>query len=412
MGRLLDLVYGLGLAVASPWLVWGRGGKGPVDWAGRFGKGAVIPRVEGQRRVLIHAVSLGEVNLIRLLVKKLEGHESGLDVVVAATTNTGFDRAVKLFGAERVLRYPFDFTWAVDRLLDRVRPEVVVAVELEVWPNLVERCRRRGVPVAVVNGRLSDKSIRGYRRLRWLLRKTFAQLAAVGAQTQTYADRFVEMGVPAERVSVLDTMKWDTAEVAEQVEGADELAQEIGLDHSQPVVVLGSTGVGEERPLVEAIRGVAGGVQIMVVPRKPERFDEVAKELGDVRRRSKGETLGDGGVYLLDTLGELRRAYALADVVVVGRSFNGWGGSDPIEPVALGKPTIIGPDHQNFLESVTVLREGDGIREIGSVEGAGAAVAKLLGDPTRARAMAEAGRGVILSRQGATDRYVALIVSL
>ncbi len=431
---MLDLAYGLGLVAASPWLLLGRRGKGPMDWDGRFGRGVSIPKAEGRQRVLIHAVSLGEVNLIRLLVERLSRDH---DVVVAATTNTGLDRAVSLFGAERVVRYPFDFTWAVARVLDRVRPDVVVTAELEVWPNLVQGCRKRGIPVAVVNGRLSDKSIRGYRRLRWLLKGTFGKLAGVGAQTRAYADRFIEMGVPAERVVVLDTMKWDTAEVAEKVEGAKELRAAMGLDRSRPVVVLGSTGVDEEVALAEAIRRACGEVQIVVVPRKPERFEEVAWALADagweVVQRSRvdggrtddrgvkrsaeafgieGEAHAMGTIYLLDTLGELRKAYALADVVVVGRSFNGWGGSDPIEPVALGRPVVMGPDHRNFLEVVEALVDAGGLKLADDVEAAGREVAGLLGDQAARAAMAAAGRGVILSRQGATERHALVIERL
>lgn len=418
MGRFLDAVYGIGLVLASPGLLGDRGGKGPVDWRGRFGKAPetgerLRARAGGKKRVLIHAVSLGEVNLVRLMVERLEASSVGIEVVVASTTNTGFDRAVKLFGPERVVRYPFDFTWAVDRLLDRVKPDVVVTAELEVWPNLIERCEARGIPVAVVNGRLSAKSFGGYRRMRWALDKTFGALAAVGTQTGAYAERFIAMGVPAERVSVLDTMKWDTAEVADRVEGADELAAEMGLDPSRPVVVLGSTGVDEEKGLVEAVRTSAGeGVQVIVVPRKPERFDEVAQALGDAGRRSRREQIGQSGVFLLDTLGELRKAYVLADVVVVGRSFNGWGGSDPIEPVALGKAVVMGADHQNFQEVVEALVEGEGMRVVRSRVEAGREVASLLKDRDRAAVMAEAGRRVILSRQGATSRHVAMIEAL
>ncbi|QDU72494.1 3-deoxy-D-manno-octulosonic acid transferase [Mucisphaera calidilacus] len=408
MGLLLDAVYGMGLLVASPKLLGGRKGKGPFDWSGRMGKGHRLPDKTG-KRVLIHAVSLGEVNLIRMLVDQLEAHQ--IDVVVASTTNTGYDRAVRLFGSERVVRYPFDFTWAVERVLDRVNPDLVVTAELEVWPNLIERCHRRGIGVAVVNGRLSAPSFRGYQKLRFALRQSFARLAAVGAQTQAYADRFVAMGVPPERVSVLDTMKWDTANVADHVAGADELASELGLDRSRPIVVLGSTGVDEERVLVDAIQLAKPGVQIVIVPRKPERFDEVAEQFPGVVRRSTGEP-GQGPLYLLDTLGELRRAYAFADVVVVGRSFNGWGGSDPIEPVAIGKLVVMGPDVHNFQEVVDALVECDGMRVVPSPAEAGRVVAEWLAVPESSAAMADAGRRVILSRQGATSRYVAMIQAL
>lgn len=399
-----DLIYAAAAVAASP--VWAprmlRTGKWRTDWPSRFGRGETLPRTG--RTLLIHAVSVGEVNAIRALVDHLAQRAPDLRIVIATTTDTGLARATQLY-AERhaVVRYPLDFTGSVRRFLDRVQPDVVALTELEVWPNFVAHCARRSVPVCVINGRLSAHSFKGYRKIRPLLRSTFARLSAAAVQSEAYAERFRALGVPPERVRVLDTMKWDTAHVADTVDGADELAADMGIDRGRPLVVAGSTGPGEERLLIDACPPEA---QLLLVPRKPERFDEVAQLVpGIVRRTAKR---GDGGrIFLLDTMGELRKAYALASVVVVGRSFVKLGGSDPIEPIALGKPVIIGPHHANFADVVEAFRQRDGIVVI---DQPGEAIAALLADADRAARLANAGREVILSRQGATRRHADLLL--
>jgi 3-deoxy-D-manno-octulosonic-acid transferase len=424
MGKALDIAYALGAVVSSP--VWGysllRTGKWRTDWRGRFGVGvgevmerrggSAKPQAAGRggKTLLIHAVSVGEVSLVRNLVGYFEENEPGVRVVICTTTNTGFTRATALYGERHwVVRFPFDFSGAVGRFLDAVRPDAVALTELEVWPNFMQACGKRGIPVAVINGRLSERSFKGYRRFRRLLCGMFASLSAVGAQTEAYAGRFIEMGVRAERVRVLDTMKWDAAKIVDHVDGAGELAKEMGIDRGRPLIVAGSTGVGEEKMLIESC---PGDVQLMLVPRKPERFEAVAGLSSQMVRRTKpGEAASGGRLFLLDTMGELAKAYALADVVIVGRSFNGWGGSDPIEPVALGKATVIGPDYHNFADAVSALEAGTGGGLI-VTDRPGEVVAGLLGDPGRRVELAKRGREVILSRQGATRRHADMLMGL
>ncbi len=423
MGIGRDILYAVGLAAASP--VWAtamlRTGKWRTDWAGRFGRAE--PRAEAEsaaargRTLLICAVSVGEVNAIRDLVRELEA-DPGLRLVIATTTNTGIARATALF-AERheVVRYPLDFTFAVGRFLDAIRPDAVALVELEVWPNFVDACEARGVPVAVINGRISDRSFPRYRKVRGLLRGTFGKLAAAAMQTPTYAERMVELGVPRERVHVLDTMKWDTAEVADDVPGSDELARAMGIDRSRPVVVAGSTAPGEERLLIEGRLQWPEGTQLVLVPRKPEWFPlarDVVRARGErIVLRSEGydaaSSPGRPELFLLDTIGELRKAYALADVVVVGRSFVKLYGSDMMEPIALGKPTVVGPHYADFRDTVEALVAAGGIVV---TDDPGPAVARLLADGAAAGELARRGRDVILSRQGSTRRHAELLRGL
>ncbi|MCC6580879.1 MAG: hypothetical protein IT440_10600 [Phycisphaeraceae bacterium] len=408
MSLTRDAVYAAAALATSPvwaWKLW-RTGKWKTDWPSRFGHAPAIPH--DKPTLLLHAVSVGEVNAIRQLVKLLHEQTSGSwRIVVSTTTDTGLARAKQCFEPQHtVVRYPLDFTRGVRRFLDAIQPDLVALVELEVWPNFVEQCSLRGIPVCVVNGRLSQRSFKGYRKIAPLIRSTFARLSLAAVQSRDIAERFIAVGVPRDRVTVADTMKWDTAQVADEVPGSEQLAAEMGIDRSKPLIVAGSTGPGEEAML---IRDCPAEAQLMLVPRKPERFEEVAAlDAGMVRRTQPGK-VKPGRLFLLDTMGELRKAYALADVVIVGRSFLGLYGSDMMEPIALGKPTIIGPCHSDFADIMEALAAGRGIEVTNSP---GETVRRLLADRTAAGDMARRGRDVILSRQGATQRHADLLCKL
>jgi len=407
LGALIDIAYVLAAAVTSPiwsWRMW-RTGKLRTDWSARFGE--VQPPLASRgarRRVLVHAVSVGEVNAVRALVAALASEH---EVVVSATTDTGFARAMSVFAPElRVVRYPFDISSAVRTFLNAVRPDAVLLCELEVWPNFTGACAERGIPVAVVNGRLSARSFRRYVRARALLHPMFRRLAAVGAQESAYADRFAQMGVPHERITVTGTMKWDTAEVADTVPGSDELARELGIDRSRALIVAGSTAPDEHALLHAA---TPPGVQLLCAPRKPEWFDRAADELpGCVRRSGRGSPARAGSDrFLLDSIGELRRAYACADIVVIGRTFGTLHGSDMMEPAALGRCIVSGPRTDDFAATADALRAGGGIVDA-TRESLASDLAALVADPQRRASMGASARAVVRAHQGATARTVAL----
>lgn len=423
MGIGYDMGYAAAVVLASP--VWGcrmlRRGKWRTDWPARLGRCAPVTP-DGRAVVLLHAVSVGEVNAIQKLVETLDQRARGaLRLVISVTTDTGIARAKQLFEPRHsVVRFPLDFGRCVGRFLDAVKPDLVALTELEVWPNFVGQCQRRGVPVCVINGRLSARSHRWYRAVAALVRPAFSRLTVVAAQTQQYAQRFAGLGVPADRVRVLDSMKWDAAAPGvegalrsrgENVPGAMELARAMGIDLARPIVVAGSTGPGEEKMLIETCPTDA---QLVLVPRKPERFEEVAGLVPGIVRRSRcpdgSEAPGGAArVFLVDTMGELLKAYDLADVAVVGRSFLGLYGSNPMEPVALGRPTVIGPFHSDFSEIVETLAAGGGIAV---TDQPGRAVAELLSDRAKAGDLATRGRSIILSRRGATDRHAEMLLGL
>ncbi|MCC6285883.1 MAG: 3-deoxy-D-manno-octulosonic acid transferase [Phycisphaerales bacterium] len=404
--NLLDLAY-LPLAlITAPF--WAR--KDRQDWPARFGKGDALP-TPVRPRVLLHAVSVGEVSALRTLVPLLTPR---CEVVIAAGTDTGIARARDLFGGScEVVRYPVDFSWCVRRLLGRVRPDAVGLVELELWPNFLRACRRRGIPVAVINGRLSARSFKGYRRARPLLRPMFRSLAIACVQDETYARRFSAMGVPPERVRITGTMKWDAASLDVPSGAAQALGAELGIDPARPLIVAGSTGEGEEALVHEAVVvACPPGTQLLCAPRKPERFDEAAASLPGCFRRSARTPAPPGATrFLLDTIGELRLAYALADVVVMGRSFGDLHGSDPIEPGAFGKPVLIGPAFGDFENSVGPLREAGALRVVSATD-LPRALAELLADPASARAMGERGCACVRANQGASARHTDVLAGL
>ncbi len=412
LSRVLDAGYLVAAAVTAP--IWMRKARG--DWPARFGKGDPLPEDKPGQRVLVHAVSVGEVNALRTLVPLLAER---VDVVVSVGTDTGIARARSLYSEiATVVRYPLDASWAVRRFLDRVRPDAVLLVELELWPNFIRACGRRGVPIGVINGRLSARSFKGYRKARFAVGGMFRSLAFAAVQDEEYAQRFEAMGVPASRVLVTGSMKWDIACAgagvpAEMAVEAEALASAMGIDRSRPVVVAGSTGPGEEALLAGALAGAAGGdVQLVCAPRKPERFDEAAAAMPGCVRRSTGQRAEAGAShYLLDTIGELRSAYALADVVVVGRSFFDMHGSDPIEPASLGKAVVIGPAVGDFTSVVATLESGGGLVRADR-DSIGGVVAGLLADVARRDRLAAAAVACVRAQQGASARHAELAMGL
>ena len=443
-------------------------GKNRRGWAERFGGVRSFDR--DKPRIWLHAVSLGEVNCTPQLVSQLKEERPDYEIVVSTTTDTGFARAVQLYGRENVFRFPLDFSVVVSRVLERINPQAIVLVELEVWYNLVRMATRRGVPVVVVNGRLTERSAKRFRYIHALCRPMFSDLKWVGAQDEAIAARFQNLGVDPQRVEVTSSLKWDTAIVADHIEGEDELAAAMDINRKRPLWVCGSTGPGEEAIILDAYRKLLHdkpsttkekpvtsakpvgcvpdapyGVDrpgasrtrptlqgqetpakhefaplLAIIPRKPERFDEVAKLIERCgftcirRSMSKEDRQTDPPnepyVLLGATMGELRKFYSLADVVLVGRSLVPMGGSDPIEVAALGKPIIVGAHTSNFRLPVEALAAGDAIRQLADGSELAAAVASLLADPGVRRELGARAREVVLSHQGATQRTIDGII--
>jgi 3-deoxy-D-manno-octulosonic-acid transferase len=404
-----DLAYMLAALVAGPFILarmWWTG-KVRTDWRARFGEGLVHPRT-ARPRVLIHGVSVGEVNAVRGLVARLAADRLRPEIFVSSTTETGFQRAQALFGrSHQVVRTPIDFTFAMRHWLDRVQPDVLILVELELWPNMTRLAELRGIPVVVVNGRLSDRSIRRYRRIERFVRGMFGRATIVLAQNRASADRFAELG--STEVLVSGNMKWDSIEITDDVPGAARLREELGIPKGAPLVVAGSTEPGEEILLRDAL---PEGARLLIAPRKPEWFDGVAAHLpGCVRRSTKERGTAETRCFVLDTIGELRMAYALADLVVMGRSFGRLYGSDPIEPASLGKPVVIGPRVADFRDVVDAFLARGGIVQIDATA-LTATLAELLADPRKRAEIAFRARETIRREQGGTARTAEVLLAM
>jgi 3-deoxy-D-manno-octulosonic-acid transferase len=430
-----DVAYALGLGAAAPvWLVK-PSARRKVLTALRQRSGRELPAVHPSQTgtILIHAVSLGEMNATRALVAKLREMRPGVQFVISSTTETGFTRGTELYGPAKdveLIRYPLDFSGAVTRVLDHVKPDVVVLMELEVWPNFVKRCRQREIPVVLANARLTPSSFRNYRMAGPLLRATFDRLTLVCAQELAYAERFLKLGVPPHRVVITGTMKFDNASLAPPTPAAGKRAMSAGLRvNVDPIWVCGSTGPGEEEIVLRTYRRLLARfarLRLVIVPRHPQRFDEVAMLIDDARlplvRMSRVETeplptnTPLPPVVLVDAMGVLRDFYAVADVVFVGRSLVDLGprqhGSDMIEPAALGKPVIVGPFTGNFSEAMNRFRAAQAMLEAGDEESLEQAVVVLLSTPVEAHAMGNRAAAVVKQEQGATARHARVIVQI
>ncbi len=407
--NLLDLLYiPLGIVTAPIWMRKKRQG-----WDQRFGHVQAMlrrPAHESTRaRALLHAVSVGEVNALRALVPMMVEQ---CDVIVSVTTDTGLKQAQSLFGDIEhceVVRYPLDCSWMVRRFLDLVKPDVVGLVELEVWPNFIKGCVKRGIPVGIINGRLSARSFKGYHRFRFFIAPSFWRLGFACVQDQDYAERLEAMGVSGDRIEITGSMKWDSVDAsvhAEPCAKAIAIARAMGIDLDKPIVVAGSTGPGEEALLDQAI---PDDVQLVIAPRKVERFDEAGDAVPGCVRRSSGECRPGATRFVLDTIGELSAVYELADVVIIGRSFFDLYGSDPIEPAAMGKAVLIGPAHTDFLQAMGVLLQARAIQVVDR-QGVGAATKALLEDDGAREAMGQRARACVLDQQGASKTHLEILL--
>jgi 3-deoxy-D-manno-octulosonic-acid transferase len=408
------------LVAGAPWWLWRMATthkyrEGLLERLGRVPSRLHKSPLAGSRPVIwLHAVSVGEVLAVSRLVKTLDASLPGYSIVVSTTTRTGQALASERFGAERVFYCPLDLLWAVRAYLNALQPRLLILAETEFWPNLLRGCFRRGIPVAVVNARISDRSWPRYRRLRWLWRPFLRQISRVLAQSQTDAERLKTIGCQPERVSVAGNLKFDVS-AAREAEATRLLKM---LSASLRLVVAGSTLEGEEAALVEAWpRLLAADPQLVLLlaPRHPERFPAVAALLGKsganwVRRSDwKSKTaaslqpLQAGQIVLLDTIGELASVYSLASVAFVGGSLIPAGGHNPLEPAQFGVPIVMGPHTFNFRAITEDLLAHQALR-IASSESLSATLIDLLQNPAVAKTMGERARQVFSSQAGATGR--------
>jgi len=367
--------------------------------------------------VWLQAVSVGEVELARRLVRELERRAPRLPMLLTATTATGLALARRtLAGTLPVHACPLDLPGAVSRVLSAARPRIVALVETEVWPELIHQAARRSIPVVVVNGRLSASSLPRYLKVRGLLRPLLEPLTRVLARSDEDASRFASIGVPAERIRVTGNIKYDLEPDPTSLTWEGLVA---GWAGQRPLLVAGSTMEGEEQIVLDAMAGLGGFERALLVlaPRHPERFDAVARRLEErglaVARRSRLEQASATvDVFLLDTIGELARAYRVARAAFIGGSLVDSGGHNPLEAAVWGVPVLTGRHVHNFQESYDQLLAAGGARMVHDAGELGQAFAAWLDDAAGARAAGRAAQQVVEANRGATARTVDELLDL
>jgi 3-deoxy-D-manno-octulosonic-acid transferase len=418
----LNLIYAAVLVIFSPLLFyrWLRDGKYREGWVEKL-LGKAPLRIGDHPCLWFHAVSVGEVLLLRPLVREMARRRPNWQVVISTSTSTGLAVARRVYPDLVTFYAPLDFSWATHRAVGRVRPTVLALVELELWPNLIRAAKRSGSKVAIINARLSTRSYRGYRSLRRPLQPTLGRIDIVAAQNAEYARRFVDLGIPSHRISVTGSVKYDGLESDRNNAKTRELRRLLGLAPTDLVFVAGSTMEGEEAAVLAAYntaRRQHRGLRLILVPRHAERFDDVARWLRQnketVVRRSEltapiPRTWGvSPPITLIDTIGELSAIWGLADVAFVGGSLRaGRGGQNMMEPAAYGASVMFGPHIANFRETVEQLLKHNAARQVADAEELTRGLLADLDDPESAAARGAAGRDFVLAQHGAAGRTLA-----
>jgi 3-deoxy-D-manno-octulosonic-acid transferase len=421
MYLIYSALLAAGLLVSLPyWLLQAlRHGKYRAGLDERLGR---IPTrlVTGAARpaIWIHAVSVGEVLAINGLAEELAKRFPQHRIVISTTTDTGQKLAQSRFGGENVFYFPLDFGFAIRPYLRLLRPELIVIAETEFWPNFLRLAHASGARIAVVNARISDRSRPGYRRFRWLLAGVLRQVDLFLTQTAEDARRLEEIGANAEKVQVTGNLKFDvpappTAAVVASLRAA------LQRGDSSPVIVCGSTVDGEEPLLLQAFRNVLASyprAALILAPRHPERFGEVAELLDTLGIRFWRRSLWSGdpitsGVLLIDTIGELAALYALADVAFVGGSLVPRGGHNIIEPALHGVPIVVGNHTENFRDIVGLFQSRNAVRVVGPAE-LPLVLMELISNPAEREELGRRGAETLRAQMGATQKTVQALEKL
>lgn len=430
---LANILYLAALVLLSPVILYrmvrqGRYRRGVREKLFGLSKQRADELSDERPCVWIHAVSVGEVNLLPMLVDLLEQTysnqpqadrgDSKRQVVISTSTDTGYDIAVKHFGVDRVFFCPLDFTWAVKRTLRNLAPVQLVLAELELWPNLIRRSHQQGCPVVVINGRLSERSAAKYQKFARFTQSIFARLSWVGCQDDVCLERFAACGTPVDRLFVTGSMKFDDAPTTRETDDVQACAQWAGVDPWHRVWIVGSTQPGEESvslAIYQSLRKAYPELRLILVPRHKRRFNEVAKLVSgtglNVHRRSQDPSLYDqqwnsDTVILVDTIGELRDWWGVGQIATVGGSFGSRGGQNMLEPAGYGCAISFGPDTRNFEEIARGLIENGGAVRVRDQSELQAFVKRCLDDIPAADSLGRSAREVVYRHRGATRRTV------
>ena len=428
MRTLYNILFTIFFALSSPYYFrrMRRRGNWRRGFRERFARyDANLKQALTNRQVMwIHAVSVGEINLCTQLIRALELRLPNIKFVVSTTTTTGMAELRRRLPTHiSKIYYPIDRRKFVGRALAVINPEAIVLVEAEIWPNFIWRAQKLGVPFFLANARLSDRSYRGYKRFGFLFRPLFASFAGVGAQNETDAARLRDLGCRPETVHVVGSLKFDAAKLDERrTTDVPALLRQLGVPPDAPILVGGSTHNGEEAILAEIaqrLRARFPKLFLVLVPRHFERGHKVGQQLRQrgmkfVYRNAIGANtqLAEGEVecLLVNTTGELRLFYEHATVVFIGKSLTAVGGQNPIEPAALGRAMVFGPNMQNFADIARSFAAENGAVQVHDPEALGKAIAGLLADENRRAELGRNAQRVVHQNLGAIDRTVAMIL--
>ena len=395
-------------------LLW-KGVRAPgyrLRWAERFG---FFSALDINKSIWIHAVSVGEVMAAERLVKMILQAHPDLPIVLTTTTPTGSERVKTLFGDSVLHVYaPYDLPLALNNFIRRTQPRLLVIMETEVWPNMLDTCEKRGIPTILANARLSEKSAANYAKWPRFSSMTLNKIGLIAAQGESDANRFIALGMPKERINTIGSIKFDAQLPASLLERSEVLRREWG---DRPVWVAASTQEGEDEQVLDAHKAIQNSIPnalLVLVPRHPERFDRVYAlcEQADLKivRRSSGEPCSsDVELFLGDTMGELSLFLAAADAAFVGGSLVKRGGQNVLEPAALGKPVAFGPHMYNFAAISDLLLEREAAKMVSNAEELAAIIQLWFEDASERARVGENGRQVVHENQGAVDRLFALI---
>jgi 3-deoxy-D-manno-octulosonic-acid transferase len=395
-------LYTIALRLALPLILlrlWWRSRREPGYLEGIEERFGFYSGSRPEKVVWVHAVSVGEARAAAPLVRALKEALPHHAVVMTGTTAAGRETIKQVYGESVIPTFlPYDYPESVRSFLERFRPTLGILMETEIWPNLLAACTTYGVPVVLANARMSEKSARGYRRWRSLMAPAIRNLAAVCAQSEADAARLRALGAP--RVEVTGNLKFDVTLDAAQLAAGRQWKAKVG----RPVLLLASTREGEERLLLSELP-MGHSFLTVVVPRHPQRFDEVA-QLADARR-SRSET--PKSIYLGDTMGEMAFYYGAADVAVIGGSLLPLGGQNLIEALAAGVPVIVGPSMFNFAEATRLALEAGAAVQVADAQAALRIAVELLGDKGKREEMGRAGTKLCEAHRGATLKHLEVL---
>ena len=413
-------LYSLLLYLAVPVIavrLWLRSRKAPA-YAKRIGERFAINLPEfKQGGIWLHAVSVGESIAAAPVVKALQEQYPDLPITMTCMTPTGSERIQSLFGDSVQHSYlPYDLPICSRRFFKRLKPRLAIVMETELWPNHINQCARLNIPVVLANGRLSERSARGYGRFPKLVAPMLKQISALAVQTQTEAQRFIDLGARPASVNVTGSIKYDLRVDAALPEQAQRLREQWQASQ-RPVWIAASTHEGEDALILAAHQQLLAqfpDALLVLVPRHPERFESVhslcvAQGMQVQRRSTQAAVSAQHQVLLGDTMGELLFLYALADVALVGGSLIEHGGHNMLEPIALEKPTLTGPHYFNFLEIAEQLLDAQGLREVADAQALAQTVAELWKSPEQVQKMNAAAQQVLQRNQGALQRLLDII---